>query len=109
MANTTYIVIIWLIYFLNGVSWYEAYGDDSATIAERTQSLISQLEQGNSIAYSQLIQIRDEQAFPVFLNALNSPHDRVKETAVYMMRWFKKKEALIPLTRILREDLQISL
>jgi hypothetical protein len=102
-------VIIGLIYFLGGVSWYEVSGDDSATIPERIQSLISQLEQGNSTAYGQLIQIRDEQAFPVFLNALNSPHDRVRETAVYMMRWFKKKEVLIPLTRILREDPQTNI
>lgn len=78
-----FIILLCFVLFTFG------YGED---IIGQTKELLSRYRQGDGKAYSELLVVRDEKAFPVFFAVLNDTDERVRKLAIRKVVTFKKKE-----------------
>ena len=76
-------------------------GDD---IAAQARGLIVRYGQGDLDVYRRLKITRDDRLVPVFLEALNHSSSKIKIFAVGLLTEYRKKEAIGPITELLKHD-----
>ena len=76
-------------------------GDD---IAAQARGLIVRYGQGDLDVYRRLKITSDDRLVPVFLEALNHSSSKIKILAVGLLTEYRKKEAIGPITELLKHD-----
>ena len=105
MAKNTLIIIGICIFSFSVVSSILGNGGLSGEdIVGQARELIKRHGQGEKRVYWRLKITSDDRLVPVFLEALNSSSSKIKILAVGLLTEYRKKEAIGPITELLKQD-----